>query len=127
MSTDTGTEYLDLGPDHPNAIGFKVTGKFTGAGMVDLIGRIEEVTSRGEKARLFVDMTDYAGWEIEVAKEKFEHMSTLWNGIGRVAYVVDNLWMANWIGLVDAVTPMHIRAFTADQADEAREWLLAGD
>ena len=118
---------MDLGPDNPNAAGFRVTVTFTGEAMADLIGRIEEVSSRGEKARLFVDLTDYAGWDLDVAKEKFQHMSTLWNGIGRVACVVDNLWMANWIGLVDAVTPMHIRAFTSDQADDARDLLLTGD
>ena len=127
MTARTGIEYLDLGPDHPNAIGLRLTGKFTGEDMADLIGRIEAASAGEENARLFVDMRDYTGWELDVAREKLQHMSTLWNGIDRVAYVVDNLWMANWIGLVDALTPMHIRAFTEDQVEEAKQWLLEGE
>lgn len=124
MNDRTGIEYLDLGPEHPSAIGLRLTGRLTREDMADLIGRIEQASSGGNKARLFVDMRDFSGWDMEVAREKFENMGTLWNGIGRVAYVVDNLWMANVIGLIDVVTPMHIRAFTEDQVDEAREWLL---
>ena len=31
------------------------------------------------------------------------------------------------IGLVNAVTPMHLRAFGSDQDAEARAWVLSGD
>ena len=45
--------------------------------------------------------------------------------LDRVAYVVDKAWMSSAIGLVDAITPMHIRAFGTEESDQAREWLLS--
>ena len=72
-----------------------------------------------------VDLAHYDGYELGVVKEKMAHLSTLWNGIERVAYVLDVAWMSNAIQLVDAVTPMHLRAFGHDQADDARSWLLS--
>ena len=69
-------------------------------------------------------MAGYDGFEPGVAKEKLSHMGTLWTGIERVAYIVDEGWLSGWIGLVDAVTPMHLRAFTPDQSEVAKAWLL---
>ena len=120
----TGIEYIDLGPANPRVIGMKVTGRLTAEGMAEFISRLEEVTAEGGKARVFVDMAGYDGFEPGVAKEKLSHMGTLWNGIERVAYIVDEGWLSGWIGLVDAVTPMHLRAFTPDQSEVAKGWLL---
>ena len=48
-----------------------------------------------------------------------------------ITYVIDiPSWapqMATMIGLVDAVTPMHLRAFGSDQYADARAWVLSGD
>ncbi len=43
------------------------------------------------------------------------------------SYVLDWAWMSKMIGLVDAVTPMHLRAFGHNQNEEARAWLLSGE
>lgn len=51
------------------------------------------------------------------------HIGTLWTSLDRVAYVIDGAW-ATVIGLVDAVTPMHLRAFSTDEDAEARAWIL---
>ncbi len=53
-------------------------------------------------------------------------MRALWDGIERMVYVVDAQWMTTLIGLIDSVTPMHIRAVGHDQADEGKRWLLEG-
>jgi hypothetical protein len=121
----TGIELTDLGSGDSTVIGMKVTGRVTAEGMAEFIARLEEVTAEGGKARVFVDMVGYDGTEFAAAKEKLGHMGTLWSGIERVAYVVDRGWMSSWIGLVDAVTPMHLRAFGPDESEEAKAWLLS--
>jgi len=118
-------EFLDLGTDTPTVIGWKVTGTITAEDMADFIARLEDVTASGAKARVYIDMTDYEGWELGVAREKFAHMSTFWNNLERVAYVVDKGWMSGAIGLLDALTPMHLRAFGSDEPEEARAWVLS--
>jgi hypothetical protein len=119
-----GIEYVDLGSDDPSVIACKASGKITADAMAGLIGRLESVQASGHKARIYVDLTDYKGSDLSVAKEKLAHMGTFWNGIERCAYVVDKGWMSTVIGLVDAVTPMHLRAFDPDQDADARTWVL---
>jgi hypothetical protein len=125
MTKSTGIELMDLGSGDSSVIGMKVTGKVTAQGMAEFIERLEQVTAGGGKARVFVDMVGYDGSEFGAAKEKLSKMGTLWSGIERVAYVVDRGWMSGWIGLVDAVTPMHLRAFGPDESEEAKAWLLS--
>ena len=119
-----GIEYLDLGSDDPSVIGLKASGTITADAMVALIDRLESVQASGHKARMYLDLTEYKSSELSVVKEKFAHMGTFWTGIERCAYVVDTGWMSTAIGLIDAVTPMHLRAFDPDQDAEARAWVL---
>jgi len=119
-----GIEYLDLGSDDPSVIGLKASGTITADAMVALIDRLESVQASGHKARMYLDLTEYKSSELSVVKEKFAHMGTFWTGIERCAYVVDKGWMSTAIGLIDAVTPMHLRAFDPDQDAEARAWVL---
>ena len=120
-----GIEYLDLGSDDPSVIGLKASGTITADAMVALIDRLESVQASGHKARMYLDLTEYKSSELSVVKEKFAHMGTFWTGIERCAYVVDKGWMSTAIGLIDAVTPMHLRAFDPDQDAEARAWVLS--
>lgn len=123
----TGSEFVDLGTNEPSVVGMKVTGKATAETISELVERLEQIQGAGKKARLYIDLTAYDGYDLGVVKEKLAHMGTLWSGIERCAYVVDKGWMATMIGLVDAVTPMHLRAFGSDQDADARAWVLSGD
>ena len=118
------TEFIDLGGENSNVIGLVVSGKATADTISELVERIETIRDTGQKARIYLDLTRYDGFELSLVKEKLAHFSTLWNCIERCAYVMDNNWMSTAIGLVDAVTPMHLRAFSAEQDEQARQWVL---
>ncbi len=126
-TTDGGFEFIDLGTDDPRVIAMRITGKLHAEGMAELVKRIETVAAKGQKSLVYVDLATFAGAELGVVKEKLTGMRTLWTGIERLAYVLDMEWMSKMIGLVDAVTPMHLRAFGHDQDEEARAWLLSGE
>lgn len=121
----TGIENVDLGTTDPTVIAVKVCGKITGDDMANLIDSIERIRERGDKARLYLDLTGYEGYDFPVVKEKLMHLRTLWTGIERCAYIVNASWMTTAIGLVDAVTPMHVRAYCAGEDAEARAWLMS--
>jgi hypothetical protein len=127
MAMASGTEFVDLGTDDASVIGMKVTGKATAETISNLVERLEQIKGAGKKARLYIDLTAYEGYDLGMVKEKLAHIVTLWSGIERCAYVVDKAWMATMIGLVDAVTPMHLRAFGSDHDAEARAWVLSGE
>jgi hypothetical protein len=126
-TTDGGYEFIDLGSDDPRVIAMRITGKLQAEGMTELVERIEAVAATGQKSLVYIDLATFAGAELGVVKEKLAGMRTLWTGIERLAYVLDVEWMSKMIGLVDAVTPMHLRAFSHDKDDEARAWLLLGE
>lgn len=118
------SEFIDLGGQGTQAIGLIVAGKATADIISELVERIEQIHASGRKARIYLDLRNYDGFELALVKEKLAHFSTLWNSIERCAYVIDSAWMGAAIGLVDAVTPMHLRAFGSDQDAQAREWIL---
>ncbi len=118
-------EYIDLGSEDPAVIALAVHGKITGEDMVGLIEKIEGVRSQGQKARLYIELSEYTGYELPVVREKLMHMGTLWGGIEKCAYVVDKAWMTKMIGLVDAVTPMHLKAYSVEEDAEARAWVMS--
>ena len=118
------TEFVDLGTDDANVIGLKVVGKANVDTITELVERLENIKASGHKARVYLDLTEYEGFELSLVKEKLAHVSTLWSSFERCAYVIDKSWMTTAIGLVDAVTPMHLKAFSSDQDADARAWVL---
>jgi hypothetical protein len=120
----SGVAHFDIGAPADNLLALKVEGRIAGDAIDELVERLKAIAAKGKKARLYVDLTSYEGYERSVVKEKLAHFGTLWGSIERVAYVVDIAWMTSAIHLVDAVTPIHIRAFSSDKAKEARAWLL---
>ncbi|WP_415715654.1 STAS/SEC14 domain-containing protein [Roseibium sp.] len=120
-----GIEYLDLAPGRPDVIAIRASGETTGEAMHEFIERIKAAQAEQGKIRLYVDLTGYEGFEWSVVGEKLANFRTLMTSFDRLAYVVDKQWMASWISLVDAVTPMQFRAFKSDQADAAIEWITA--
>jgi hypothetical protein len=122
-----GLNNIDLGIDDPDVIALAARGKITADDMARLIEALETRRAQGHKARLYIDLSEYCGYELPVVKEKLSHMGTLWKGIAKCAYVVDKGWMTKAIGLVDTITPMHLRAFTTDERAAARAWIIAPD
>jgi len=118
------TEFVDLGTNDANVIGLKVIGKANADTITELVERLENIKASGHKARMYLDLSEYEGFELSLVKEKLAHIGTLWSSIERCAYVIDKSWMTTAIGLVDAVTPMHLQAFSSDQDAEARAWVL---
>ena len=125
-TTDGGHEFIDLGSDDPRVIAMRITGKLQAEAITELVERLEAVSSTGQKSLLYIDLVTFEGYELAVVREKLAHIRILWNGIERCAYVLDLAWLSKMIGLVDAVTPMHLRAFGHDEDEEARAWLLSG-
>ncbi len=124
---DSGFEFIDLGTDDPRVIAMRINGKLHAEVITELVQRLEVVSAAGQKSLLYIDLESFEGSALSVVREKLHHIRTLWNGIERLAYVVDWAWMSKMIGIVDAVTPMHLRAFGHNQDGEARAWLLFGE
>ncbi len=105
----------------------EIDGRLTAEDMEALVGRLQPVVDRGEKALLYVDMENYEGSELGVATEKLKHIGMLWKALDKYAVVGDKRWMEIWIKIVDPLSPQQIRHFYPDNTDEAWAWLLASE
>ena len=117
-------EFVDIGSDDPNVIGMRVHGKVSADAITQLVERLQAILDSGGKARLYVNLCEYEGYDLPMVREKLANLGTIWSGIERCGYVMDKAWMSAMINLVDAVTPMHLKAFSSDEDDQARAWVL---
>ena len=60
----TGSEFVDLGTDDLRVIALKVSGKATADTISELLVRIEQIQAAGQKARLYLDLTAYDGYDL---------------------------------------------------------------
>ena len=95
---DSGLEFVELGTNDTNVVGISATGKLTADDITKLVDRLESIQASGSKARVYIDLTGYEGYELSLVKEKFAHLSTFWKSIECCAYVVDKAWMSTAIG-----------------------------
>ena len=119
--------FLDLAPENRRLIAVRIAGKLTAEELEPFYSKLENIADSGENALLYVDLQSYDGFELATVKQKLSHMKTLWKNVERVAYVLDMRWMHHYISLIDAITPMSLRAFSHDQQDSAKAWILATD
>ncbi len=105
----------------------KIDGRLTAEAMEALVGRLQPVVDRGEKALLYVNMENYEGSELGVLTEKLKNIGMLWKALDKYAVVGDKRWMEIWIKIFDPLSPQQIRHFYPDKTDEAWAWLLASE
>ena len=99
----------------------------TAEDMEALVGRLQPIVDRGEKALLYVNMENYEGSDFGVVSEKLKNIGMLWKALDKYAVVGDKRWMEIWIKIVDPLSPQQIRHFYPDKTDEAWSWLLASE
>ena len=125
MIVATNYEELELDQGYQDVLAVKLSGTISGEDMKLFNDRLDEIIAQEDKARVYIDLTDYEGFDASMVVEKFSHLGAYWVGIRKLAYIVNREWMQNAIGFVDTLTPMHMRAFTHDQVDIAQQWLLS--
>jgi hypothetical protein len=123
--SESGIHFID--PPQPNdrVVAVKIDGQMTAEDMKAMVDRFQIVVDRGEKALLFIDMTNYDGYELGVATEKLKHIGMLWKAFERYAIVGNRPWMEVWVKIVDPFTPQQIKHFSPEEIDDAWAWLLA--
>ena len=74
-------------PPQPNdrVVAAAIYGEMTADDMKVLVERLQPIIDRGERALLYIDMQNYAGFELGVIGEKLKHMRMLWNALDKYA------------------------------------------
>jgi hypothetical protein len=93
--------------------------------MKTIVGALQTIVDRGDKALMLIDMTGYEGVEWGAIGEKFNHLGMLWGALDKYAILGDQRWMENWIKIIDPLTPQQMKHFAPDDRDSAWAWLTA--
>ena len=123
--SESGIRFIEPPQPDDRVVAAEIDGQFTTEDMKALVGRLQSIVERGEKALLYIDMKNYKGFELGVASEKLKHIGMLWKALDKYAVIGDTRWMEIWIKIVDPLTHQEIRHFYPDKTDEAWVWLLA--
>ena len=117
------TLVLDQGHQE-DVLALKLSGIITSKEMKEFNDHLDAIIAADLKARVLIDLTAYEGFDSSLVIEKFSHLKAYWKGIKKLAYIIDEKWMQQAIGFADTLTPMNMRAFSHDQKEEAKAWLL---
>jgi len=114
-------------PPVPNdrVLAYEISGDFTGDDMRTFIERLEEIASTGEKALLYQDIVDRGSFDLETIKVKIRNLGMIWRSVEKIAVVGDARWLEIYIGVMDHLTPQHMKYFERSQKDEAFAWLTS--
>jgi len=125
--SESGMQFIEPPQPDDRVVALKIDGELTTEDMKTLIERFRAIADRGEKARIFIEVESYEGWELGVATEKLKNIGMLWKSFDRYAFVGDQRWIEIWVKIIDPITPQHFRHFTPDKTDEAWAWLLGSE
>ena len=123
--SETGIRPVEHASGDPRLIAYEIVGKVTEAEMQDILRRVEAVQARGEKALIYQALVEMHGVEFSAMIAKMKGMKTLWKGVARVAVLSDSGVLRSLVGgVMDAITPMEMKAFELAERDAAFAWLL---
>lgn len=121
-------EFLNI-DDAPNLIAVRMDGKIEKSDIEEITRRVEEITGRGEKVRLYVEVDSFPMISWAALKEDLGLGIRHWSDFEAKAVVTGMAWSEHLAKLADSLFPaFQVRRFSPEQRDEALAWAKgAGD
>ena len=101
----------------------KASGKLTDADYQDLLPRLETAIAGFGRLRMFIDMEEFKGIELQAAWDDFAFGVKHWNDFERVAIVGDKRWEELSVKTFDLITKGDFRYFDVVDRGRARAWI----
>jgi hypothetical protein len=108
---------------HDNTVEVYVQGRLTQDAYRELVPAIEDVIQRNGKIRVLFVMSDFHGWTAGALWDDLKFDLKHFNDIERLAIVGEKHWQQGMAVFCKPFTTAKVQYFTADQENEAREWL----
>ncbi len=123
--SESAIRFID--PPQPNErlLAYELSGDFTGDDMRTFVERLEKIADSGRKALLYQDMVARGSFDFETIRVKIQNLGTIWRSVEKIAIVGDARWLEIYIGILDHLTPQHMKYFERSEKDEAFAWLTS--
>lgn len=111
--------------DSPQTMGFKLSGKLHDEDYKSFVPMVETLVAGGKK-RMFVQFSDFHGWDLHAAWDDFKFAIKHYSDFERIAMVGERRWQKWMVPVCKPFTKAKVRFFDAAQTDEAWAWLREG-
>ena len=106
-------------------VSLKVVGRLTDDAYQHVLPKLVEVVAREGSLRLFVDLSEFEGWDWQSEWDKAAFGIKYWDKVHRVALVGASGWATLIARIAAALTHTDVRAYDADECDAALAWVRA--
>lgn len=104
-------------------VGVKAVGKLTDADYESFVPQVEAIIGDQGKIKLFMDLTEFEGWEWQAAWDDFAFGIKHWNDIEKMAVVGDARWEELCAKISDKLMPAEVKQFPSSETDAAWTWV----
>ena len=111
----------------PKVVGLKLCGKLHDADYRRYVPRIETILTAAGKARLFLEMEDFQGWDVHAAWDELKFSLKHYSDFERIALVGDCRWEKWLAGFCKPFTRATVKYFDNSEVYLAWTWLLEDD
>lgn len=113
---------IPVNSDHVMA--FKASGTLTDADYQEFLPQLEEMIRSEGPLAIYVDMSEFEGWEAKAAWDDFKFGMRHTMDFSRMAVVGDKKWLS-WMMKISAIFfKGEVRVFPSEQSKQAMDWLL---
>ena len=110
-----------------HVIAFKASGTLTDADYQEFLPKLEEMIKSEGPLAVYVDMTDFEGWEAKAAWDDFKFGLHHTFDFTRMAVVGDKKWLNGMMKIASIFFKGQVRVFASNASQQAMDWLLAGE
>ncbi len=115
-------ERMDIATDQ-RIIAIKASGRLTAEDYENFLPQLEELIRQKGPLLLFVDMTDFEGWETRAAWDDLKFGLAHDVDFARIAVVTDKKWLQWMLRVSGIFFAAEMRCFPAAQREQALQWL----
>jgi hypothetical protein len=106
-----------------STLGWRIEGRLSDAEVAAMHGQLDTAIAASDSVRLLVDLSGLEGVEPAAVWEDLRRTFGKLDAIERMALLGDERWQEWLAGTSDALTPVEVQDFPAEQAAAAWDWL----
>ncbi len=111
----------------PKVIGLKLCGKLHDGDYKQFVPTIETLLTAEGKARLFMQLEDFHGWDLHAAWDDLKFSLRHYSDFERIAMVGDRKWEKWMASFCRPFTKAKVMYFDRSDVDAAWKWLQEND
>ncbi|KGD62668.1 hypothetical protein Y5S_03623 [Alcanivorax nanhaiticus] len=110
--------------DDSRVVGVRISGKITRPEFDSMVKELEDVLTRHDKVRVYVELESFGGVALDTLLEDLKFGVRHWRDVERKVVVSDADWVRRLGSLSSRLfSSIQVKVFERDQEQEAKAWI----